>query len=91
MEKFIIGFALGGLGGALLATNNCKMRALVKKGQEEIKCRLDEILDEKLAEMKTSPVCETVQNHAGTVKETVEDGVAAVKETVKKAKRKKDQ
>ena len=89
MEKFIIGLALGGLGGALLATNNCKMRALVKKGQEEIKARLDEILDEKLAEMKTSPVCETVQSHAETVKEKVEDGVAAVKETVKKAKRKK--
>ncbi len=91
MEKFIIGLALGGLGGALLATNNCKMRALVRKGQEEIKTRLDELLDEKLAEMKTSPACQTVQDHAETVKERVEDGVSAVKDTVKKAKRKKDQ
>ena len=88
MEKFIIGLALGGLGGALIATNNCKMRALVKKGQEEIKARLDELLDEKLDEMKTSPVVEKVEESAEAVKETVADGVEAVKSIGKKAKKK---
>lgn len=51
MEKFTIGLLLGGVGGALLAANSCKMRMLVRKGQEEIKQRLDEMMDEKLKEM----------------------------------------
>lgn len=50
MEKFTIGLLLGGVGGALLAANSCKMRMLVRKGQEEIKQRLDEMMDEKLKE-----------------------------------------
>ena len=88
MEKFIIGLALGGLGGALIATNNCKMRALVKKSQEEIKTRLDELLDDKLDEIKVSPVVEKVEESAEAVKETLEDGVDAVKSIGKKAKKK---
>lgn len=52
MEKFTIGLLLGGIGGALLAANSCKMRTLVRKGQEEIKQRLDEMMDEKLKEME---------------------------------------
>ena len=48
MEKFAIGLLLGAVGGAMLAANNCKMRALVRKGQEEVKQRLDEMMDEKL-------------------------------------------
>ena len=48
MEKFAIGLLLGAVGGAMLAANNCKMRALVGKGQEEVKQRLDEMMDEKL-------------------------------------------
>ena len=53
MEKFAIGLVLGGLGGALLAANSCKMRTLVRKSQEEVKARLDEIMDEKIREMET--------------------------------------
>ena len=48
MEKFAIGLLLGGLCGALLTTNNYKMRTLVKKGQEEVLGKLDEVMDEKI-------------------------------------------
>jgi len=51
MEKFAIGLVLGGLGGAILAANSCKMRTLVRKGQEEMKAKLDQMLDEKIREM----------------------------------------
>lgn len=52
MEKFTIGLLLGAVGGALLAANSCKMRTLVRKGQEEVKQRLDEMMDEKLKDME---------------------------------------
>ena len=48
MEKFTIGLMLGAIGGAYAVANSYKMRTLVRKGQEEIKERLDEMLDEKL-------------------------------------------
>ena len=48
MEKFITGAALGMLAGALLTANNYKMRTLVRKGQEEVTSKLDQILDEKI-------------------------------------------
>ncbi len=48
MEKFAIGLLLGGVCGALLTANNYKMRTLVKKGQEEVQAKLDELMDEKL-------------------------------------------
>ena len=56
MEKFTIGLLLGAVGGALLAANSCKMRTLVRKGQEEIKQRLDEMMDEKLKEILETPL-----------------------------------
>ena len=52
MEKFAIGLILGGLGGALLVTNNYKMRMLVKKGQEEMQVKWDEMLDDTLKMME---------------------------------------
>ena len=48
MEKFITGAALGMLAGALLTANNYKMRTLVRKGQEEVAAKLDQMLDEKI-------------------------------------------
>ena len=51
MEKFFIGMLLGGVGGALLIANNYKMRTLVKKSQEEVQNKLNELLDEKIKEM----------------------------------------
>ncbi len=52
MEKFAIGALLGMLGGALLVSNNYKMRALVKKSQQEVQDKFDQILDKKLGEME---------------------------------------
>lgn len=51
MEKFVIGLAVGGVLGAVLATNNYKMRTIVKKSQEEVQAKLDELMDEKIREM----------------------------------------
>ena len=51
MEKFAIGLVIGGLGGALLAANNYKMRTLIKKGQEEVQLKLDKLMDEKIQAM----------------------------------------
>ena len=48
MEKFVAGLLLGGVCGALLTANNYKMRMLVRKGQEEVQSKLDELMDEKL-------------------------------------------
>ena len=48
MEKFAAGLMLGMLAGALVVTNSCKMRTLVKKSQEEMKTKVDEMLDEKI-------------------------------------------
>ena len=51
MEKFVIGVLVGGVVGALLTANNYKMRTLVKKSQEEVQAKLDELLDEKIKSM----------------------------------------
>lgn len=48
MEKFAIGLVVGGVCGALLTANNYKMRTLVRKGQEEVQEKLDELMDEKI-------------------------------------------
>lgn len=48
MEKFLAGLLLGGVCGALLTANNYKMRTLVRKGQEEVQAKLDELMDEKI-------------------------------------------
>lgn len=48
MEKFAAGLMLGMLAGALVVTNSCKMRTLVKKSQDEMKTKVDEMLDEKI-------------------------------------------
>ena len=50
MEKFILGAALGMAGGALLVANNCKLRALVKKNQEELVQKAEQYIDKKLEE-----------------------------------------
>lgn len=52
MEKFVVGLLLGGVCGALLTANNYKMRTLVRKGQEEVQAKLDELMDEKIREFE---------------------------------------
>ena len=51
MEKFIAGLAVGSVMGALLVANSRKTRALLQRGQEELKMRIDAYIDEKLAAM----------------------------------------
>lgn len=50
MEKFIFGLAVGMAGGALLVANNCKLRNLVKKNQEDIMKKAEQYIDQKLEE-----------------------------------------
>lgn len=48
MEKFILGLAVGMAGGALLVANNCKLRNLVKKNQEDVMKKAEQYIDSKL-------------------------------------------
>lgn len=48
MEKFIFGVAVGMAGGALLVANNCKLRNLVKKNQEDLMQKAERYIDQKL-------------------------------------------
>ena len=80
MEKFVIGLAVGGVLGAVLATNNYKMRTIVKKSQEEVQAKLDELMDEKIREMD-----EKVNETAETVKEKAKKAKDELKKTAKKA------
>lgn len=55
MEKFIIGVAVGMAAGALIVANNCKLRNLVKKNQEDLMEKAENYIDSKLEQMdKTS-------------------------------------
>lgn len=51
MEKFIIGLAVGMAGGALLVANNCKLRNLVKKNQEDLMQKAEQYIDSKLEKL----------------------------------------
>ena len=48
MEKFILGLALGMAGGAVIVANNCKLRNLVKKNQEDLMQKAETYIDKKL-------------------------------------------
>lgn len=48
MEKFIFGLAVGMAGGALLVANNCKLRNLVKKNQEDVMKKAEQYIDQQL-------------------------------------------
>ncbi len=48
MEKFILGLAVGMAGGALLVANNCKLRSLIKKEQDDMMKKAEQYIDEKL-------------------------------------------
>ena len=51
MEKtFILGIAIGMVGGALLAVNSKKVKELVQKGEKEMKKKLTASGNEKSAE-----------------------------------------
>ena len=48
MEKFAAGLMLGAVAGPLIVTNNCKARMLVKKSQDDVLDKVNEMLDERL-------------------------------------------
>lgn len=52
MEKFILGVALGMAGGALIVANNCKVRNLVKKNQEDLMQKAEHYIDNKLEQLE---------------------------------------
>lgn len=78
MEKFITGAALGMLAGALLTANNYKMRTLVRKGQEEVTSKLDQMLDDKI---------EMLDKSAKKIKKQAEEKVEEIEEKVRSAKK----
>jgi hypothetical protein len=51
MEKFLMGLALGMAGGALIVTNNYKLRNLVKKNQDDLMQKAEQYIDSKLGAM----------------------------------------
>lgn len=52
MEKFMLGVALGMAGGALIVANNCKLRNLVKKNQDDLLQKAEQYIDSKLEKME---------------------------------------
>lgn len=54
MEKFILGLAAGMAAGALIVANNCKLRNLVKKNQEDLMEKAENYIDSKLEQMDKS-------------------------------------
>ena len=61
MEKFILGAVLGMAGGALIVANNCKLRNLVKKNQDDLLQKAEQYIDSKLEKMEKK-VDETSSN-----------------------------
>jgi hypothetical protein len=52
MEKLALGMLIGAVGGALVVANSQKMRSLVKKGQDEVLTKVNDMMDEKLDNMQ---------------------------------------
>ena len=79
MEKFAIGMLLGVVGGALLVSNNYKMRTLVRKGQQEVQAKFDQMLDEKIR---------MADKAVDKIQDEVKEKVDELKEDKKEKKRK---
>ena len=52
VEKFILGAVLGMAGGALIVANNCKLRNLVKKNQDDLLQKAEQYIDSKLEKLE---------------------------------------
>ena len=61
------------VGGALLTANNYKMRMLVKKGQEEVTAKFNEMMDEKI-EMMTQAKEKIEEKVEDKIDETLDGG-----------------
>lgn len=65
MDKFILGLALGMAGGAIIVANNCKLRNLVKKNQEDVMQKVEQYIDTKLGGQSSSSSSQDSQNKGG--------------------------
>ena len=70
MEKFALGVLLGGISGALLVANNYKMRTLVRKTQDEIQAKFDNLMDQKIREMDASKPEDSYEEKPSQKRET---------------------
>ena len=52
VEKFILGAVIGMCGGALIVANNCKLRNLVKKNQDDLLKKAEQLIDSKLEKLE---------------------------------------
>ena len=68
MEKFAAGLMVGALAGALVVANSYKMRVLVKKSQDEMKMKLDEMLDEKIEMLENMSAQKQTEDTASSPK-----------------------
>lgn len=48
----MLGVALGMAGGALMVANNCKLRNLVKKNQDDLMKKAEQLIDSKLEKLE---------------------------------------
>lgn len=56
MEKFVFGAVVGMAAGAILVANNCKLRNLVKKNQEDLMEKAENYIDAKLEQLEKSGI-----------------------------------
>ena len=54
-KMFIMGLAIGAMGGALLAINSQKVRAMIKNGQDEVMRKAEELCKEQLNNNSSKP------------------------------------
>lgn len=81
MEKLVIGMLIGGVAGAVLTANNYKMRTLVRKGQEEVQAKLDQLMEDKIREFE-----ESAERVKTVTKEKAEEWKEDMEETAERAK-----
>lgn len=90
MEKFLIGALVGGIAGALVVSNNAKMRTLVKKGEDELKEKVGSMVDEKLSAMlKKCNDAKSAAQESQTGEQQAQGGDSAPGESADKKKSKK--
>ena len=77
MEKFALGLLVGAVGGALATANSYKMRTLVRKTQEDLQAKLDQIMDEKIRAMEQ--MTEEIKTETAEKAEKAEEKIKTAK------------
>lgn len=89
MEKFLAGLAVGCIGGALLATNNYKMRSWIKKSQADMQEKMDSMMNNKLEQAESAT--EKVADKAEKTIKKAENNVKKKLKNLKKPEKSADQ